>query len=136
MTIEECKEELKAYIYDKTFIEERMQDIEERKVLLEKITATITDTPGATSIVQDKVAEGIANIMDLTADLEKLIEELKEKQIKIENKIDKLEQPYKNILYMMYIKGNSLVTVASNMNYSYVHMCREHGNALRKYSEL
>lgn len=136
MTIEECKEELKAYIYDKTFIEERIQDIEERKTLLGKITATITDMPGAKSVVQDKLAEGIASIMDLTTDLENLIEDLKQKQIKIEDKIKELEQPYRNILYMMYIKGYSLVTVASNMNYNYKYMCTMHGDALKRYAEL
>lgn len=136
MKIEECKEELKSYIYDKQFIDERMQDIAERKTLLERITSTITDTPNTPNIIQDKLAEKIAGIMDLTTDLEKMIANLKEKQIRIENKIDKLEQPYKNILYMMYIKGNTLVTVASNMNYSYKYMCRVHGDALKKYTEL
>lgn len=136
MKIEECKEELKSYIYDKQFIDERMQDIAERKTLLERITSTITDTPNTPNIIQDKLAEKIAGIMDLTTDLEKMIANLKEKQIRIENKIDKLEQPYKNILYMMYIKGNTLVTVASNMNYSYKYMCRVHGDALKKYAEL
>lgn len=136
MTIEECKEELKAYIHNKKFVEERIETIEERKSMLEKITTTITNAPGAKSSVQDKIAEGIVNVMDLTIDLEKIISNIKEKQVKIESKIDKLKQPYRNILYMIYIKGNTLVDVANDMNYNYKYMCRMHINALKKYAQL
>ena len=65
-----------------------------------------------------------------------MLKELQNKQIYIENKIDKMEQPYKTILYSLYIRGKSLVTVASEMNYNYKYICRVHGEALQKYAEL
>lgn len=42
MTIEEAKQELKDYINNKKWLEERLQDIEERKTLLNKITTTLS----------------------------------------------------------------------------------------------
>ena len=65
-----------------------------------------------------------------------MLKELQNKQIYIENKIDKMEQPYKTILYSLYIRGKSLVTVASEMNYNYTWMCEIHGKALKKYTEV
>ena len=58
------------------------------------------------------------------------------KENKIEEKINKIEQPYALILYKMYIKGKKLVTVASEMNYNYTYMCEMHGKALQKYKNI
>lgn len=62
-------------------------------------------------------------------------EEEKSKR-KLVEQINKIEFPYRNILFKVYIQGKSLVTVASEMNYSYVHVCREHGIALNKFDEM
>jgi len=62
-----------------------------------------------------------------------LKEEKKQKEI-IEQ-IDKVEQPYKLILEKVYIQGKSLVTVASEMNYDYKHICKMNGIALNKFDE-
>lgn len=55
---------------------------------------------------------------------------------KIEDKIDLLEQPYRNILYYKYIKGLSLTKVANEIGYNYKWTCELHGNALIKYKQL
>ena len=44
-SIEEIKKELKNYIYDKMWVNKRLEDIKERKSLLDKITTTISDMP-------------------------------------------------------------------------------------------
>lgn len=59
-----------------------------------------------------------------------------EKQKAILEQLDKVEQPYKLILEKVYIQGKPLVTVASEMNYDYKHMCYKHGIALKKFDEL
>ncbi len=66
----------------------------------------------------------------------KIIISEEEKQKKIVEQINKIEFPYRNILFKVYIQGKSLVTVASEMNYSYVHVCREHGISLNKFDEM
>ncbi len=43
--INKNKQELKDYIYNKKWIEERLEDIKERRSLLNKITTTLSDMP-------------------------------------------------------------------------------------------
>jgi len=60
-------------------------------------------------------------------------EEKKQKQII--QQLDKMEHPYKLILEKVYIQGKSLVTVASEMDYDYKHICKMNGIALNKFDE-
>ena len=55
---------------------------------------------------------------------------------KIEDKIDMLEQPFRNILYFKYIKGLTLTEVANNIHNGYKYTCDLHGQALMKYKNL
>ena len=43
--IEKAKQELKDYIYNKKWVEERLADINERKELINNITSTLSDMP-------------------------------------------------------------------------------------------
>lgn len=43
--LEKSKQELKDYIYNKKWIEEKLEDIKEKKSLLNNITSTISDMP-------------------------------------------------------------------------------------------
>lgn len=130
------KQELKDYIYNKKWIEGRLEDIKERRSLLDKITTTLSDMPKGTPKVHDTNIESLVKIMDDTAEIEKYIKDLKEKQIKIENKIDKIEQPYKNILYFRYIKGYNLTEVSGEIEEEYDYTRKLHGIALLKYAEI
>lgn len=139
MTKEELnrnKQELKDYIYNKKWIEERLEDIKERRTLLDKITTTLSDMPKGTPKVQDTNIESLVEIMDDTAEIEKYIKDLKERQIKIENKIDKIEQPYRNILYFRYIKGYNLTEVSGEIGEEYDYTRKLHGIALIKYARI
>lgn len=63
------------------------------------------------------------------------IEEHNKKQKEILDQIDKVEQPYRLILEKVYILGKSLVTVTSEIGYSYEHMKHMHGIALLKFDK-
>ena len=134
--VEKAKRELKNYIYDKKWVEERLEDIKERKTLVNNITTTLSDMPNGSRRVEDKMAESLVEILYLINDLERYLKELKEKQIEIETKIDKIEQPYKNILYFRYIKGNNLTEVSNQINAEYDYTRKLHGIALIKYARL
>lgn len=131
-----AKQELKDYIYNKRWIEERLLDIEERRTLLDKITNTLSDMPRGSKEIYDKQAEALTEILDLTNELETYVRKLKEKQIIIETKIDKIEQPYKNILYFRYIKGYNLTEVSNEIEEEYDYTRKLHGTALLKYTKL
>lgn len=134
--IKKAKKELNDYIYDKKWIEGKWQDLEERRSLLSKITPTLSDMPKGTNDIQDRQAESLVDILDKTNELEDFIRKLKEKQIEIECKIDKLEQPYKNILYFRYIRGYNLTEVSGEIDEEYDYTRKLHGIALIKYAEL
>ena len=139
MTKEELnknKQELKDYIYNKKWIEGRLEDIQERRSLLDKITTTISDMPKGTPKVQDTNIESLVSILDDTNEIGKYIKDLKEKQIEIENKIDKIEQPFRNILYFRYIKGYNLTEVSGEIEEEYDYTRKLHGIALTKYARL
>lgn len=136
ITIEEAKQELREYVYNKKWIEEKLIDIKERRTLLDNITSTISDMPRGTAKVVDKKAEELSKIMDDTNELQKYIENLRNKQFEIENKIDKVEQPYKNILYFRYIRGYNLTEVSNEIEEEYDYTRKLHGIALVKYSKV
>ena len=134
--VENAKQELKDYIYNKRWVEEKLEDIKERKELVNNITSTLSDIPKGSRKVEDQMAESLVQILDLTNDLENYLKELKEKQIKIETKIDKLAQPYKNILYFRYIKGYNLTEVSNEIDEEYDYTRKLHGIALIRYAEM
>lgn len=139
MTKEELnrnKQELKDYIYNKKWIEEKLEDIKERRCLLEKATTIISDKPKGSPKVTDANIENLAKILDDTKDIEKYIKDLKEKQLQIEEKIDKTEQPFRNILYFRYIKGYNLTEVSNEIEEEYDYTRKLHGIALIKYAEI
>ena len=86
--------------------------------------------------VVDTNIESLVQILDDTNEVEKYIKDLKEKQIIIENKIDKIEQPYRNILYFRYIKGYNLTEVSNEIEEEYDYTRKLHRIALIKYSNI
>lgn len=86
--------------------------------------------------VYDNEAEKLAKLMDYFNEMMDIVLEEQEKQKKIVEQVEKIEFPYCNILFKVYIQGKSLVKVADEMGYSYVQICRNHGTALNKFDEI
>ncbi len=82
------------------------------------------------------MAEKLAKLLDNVNELLNRILEEDKKQKEILTQLEKVEQPYKLILEKVYIQGKSLVTVASEMNYSYRDLCRKNGIALNKFEKI
>ena len=130
------REDLKDYKYNQEWIKGRLEYLEEYRTSITNITSILSDMPKGTSPVQDKIAEKIATMLDSIGDMLDKVNEYNKKQEQILKQLDKVEQPYRLILEKAYIQGKSLVTVASEMNYSYVHICREHGTALNRFDNI
>ena len=82
------------------------------------------------------MAEKIATLIDSVNEILDMILEENEKQKQILEQLNKVEQPYRLILEKVYIQGKTLVTVASEMNYSYEHIKHMNGIALLKFDKL
>lgn len=130
------REDLKDYKYNQEWIKGRLEYIEEYRSTLDKITTTLSDMPKGSRAIEDSMAEKLAILLDNIDEIMRVVLKASEKQKRILEQLDKVEQPYKLVLEKVYIQGKSLVTVASELGYSYVHICREHGTALNKFDNV
>lgn len=138
MTVEECKKELREYRDNIKYIEEKQNDAEELRTRIEKITSNITGLPNGkgTDLEKAPLEESLDRIKEIEGECNKRLQELLIKKYIVENKIEQLEQPYKSILYLRYIRGNTLYKISGEIGYSHEHICRLHGKALKMYAEL
>ena len=58
------------------------------------------------------------------------------KKFQIDDKIELVEQPYKNILFYRYTRGKSWNDVAKELGYTRDYACELHGEALYLYSKI
>lgn len=130
------REDLKNYKYTQEWIKDRTEHIEEYKASITNITSALSDMPKGSRQVEDSIAEKVAILLDDVNDILKVILREEKRQKEIIEQLDNVEQPYKLILEKAYIQGKSLVTVASEMEYDYKHMCYKNGIALNKFDRL
>ena len=130
------REDLKNYKYNQIWIKDQTEYIETQKETINRLTAILSDMPKGSRQVYDAEAEKIAKLEDCFSGLmDKIIKE-EETQEQIVEAINNMQYPFKNILFKVYIQGKSLVTVASEMDYNYKHMCYKHGLALNEFDKL
>lgn len=86
--------------------------------------------------MQDRMGEYAAKIVDLKNEKYSQLIKMYNTKKRIEDKIDMLEQPYRNILYYKYIKGYNLTKVANEIDYEYKYVCKLYGTALQMYKKI
>ena len=129
------REDLKKYKYNQIWIKDQTEYIETQKETINRLNSILSDMPRGSKQVYDSEAEKLAKLMDQFNDLMDHVIEEKEKQKKIVEIINRIEFPYRNILFKVYIQGKSLVKTADEMNYSYERMKHMNGIALLKFDE-
>lgn len=130
------RDDLKDYKYKQEWIKGRFEYIEEYKTSIINITSILSDIPKGSRQVQDDMAEKVAILLDNVNELMAKIIKVQDKQKEVLEQLDKVDQPYRLILEKEYIQGKTLVTVASEMGYSYRDMCRKKRIALNKFEEI
>ena len=134
--IKESKEELKQYREDIKYIEEKLNDTEEIKTKVEKITTVISVAKTNNKSENDKFADAISRLEELKIDCTEKMQKLLIKKFMIDDKIEQLEQPYKNILFFRYTRGKDWRSVAEELGYTENYIFDLHGEALYLYSKL
>lgn len=129
------REDLKKYKYNQIWIKDQTEYIEAQKETINRLNSILSDMPRGSKQVYDNEAEKLAKLIDQFNDLMDHVIEEKEKQKKIVEIINRIEFPYRNILFKVYIQGKSLVKTADEMNYSYERMKHMNGIALLKFDE-
>jgi DNA-directed RNA polymerase specialized sigma subunit len=133
---DDVKKELGQYLQDKELLKGKEEDLEELIARATKVTSELNDMPKGSPKVEDKMAEVTAQIVDLKNEKYEQIIKMHKSKKEIEDKIDMLEQPYRNILYFKYIKGKNLTEVANIIHNEYKYTCDLHGQALILYKNL
>ena len=131
------RQDLENYKSNKIWLEERIEEVEQRKKLLNKLVATYGDSTGGSSNVNDRIAEDLAKLLDQTEEYMKQLIDMQKKQIDIENKLDELpNKNHRNILYFHYIKGYNLTETSNKVDLEYTYTVRQHGYALNEFDKI
>lgn len=138
ISFEEAKKELREYRDNIKYIDERQLDAEELKARILNISAKLSDMPSGKGSNPEKapLEETLDKLKEIEKDCNNKLQELLIKKFVVENKIEQLEQPYKSILYLKYIRGMKLPVIANELNYSYGHVKNMSKEALEKYAIL
>lgn len=135
--IAESKKELNEYRANIKYIEEKLNDTEEVRAKVEKITPTLSLTKtNSSNESPDKFADAISKLEELKLDCTEKMQELLVKKFTIDDKIEKIEQPYRNVLFFRYTRGKEWKEVASELGYTEDYIYDLHGEALYLYSKL
>lgn len=138
MAVEEkAKKELKEYRENILYIREQQDDIEEVRAILEKTTTKLSLTKtDNNSMSTDKFSDGIDRISRIEQEKDKKLAELLTKKFVVDGKIDRLEYPFRDVLFMRYTRGKSWEEIARILKYDRKYVFEVHGKALQKYAEL
>lgn len=134
--IKEAKKELNEYRENIKYIEEKLNDAEEVKAKVLKVTTTLSFNKTNTSSSNDKFADAISRLNDLQIDCSQKMKDLLIKKFLIDEKIEKVDQPYRNVLFCRYVRGFDWDDVALKVGYTKDYVSKElHREALYLYSK-
>ena len=126
--------ELKSYWFDNQYYNEIMADSEVVVKEIQKLEMSLKDKEIKgydTSITKLR----INNLNEKKVSLDSLLQSITKETKKVETIIDSMHQPYKNILFLKYIKNLSFDEIASKMNYSSKRIYQLHKIGIDFYIE-
>lgn len=135
--VKEAKKELNEYRENIKYVQEKQDDIEDIRNTLVKTTTKLSPTKTSSgSMSTDKFSDGLDRIEEIEKDKNKKLAELLTKKFIIDEKIDKLQYPHRDVLFMRYARRKTWRDIATELDYDVRQIYRIHGKALLKYSEL
>jgi len=125
-----AKEFLWQYINAEKMIDAKLDRIRRYREMATKITSTLTPDKVQSS-QENKMERIIAQICDMSVEIEQDINSLEHIQKRVSDVIDGVRDPMQRaILYRRYINGEKWEEIAVNMHYEYHQIVRIHGKAL------
>ena len=126
------REDLINYKDNQKWVEEQLEDYNERMERVISLTQALSGMPKASGKPNYELEE----IIDEFKETLELIKKEQEKQNKILKQLNELKPLYKRILTKKYIEGKKLEQVAIEVNYNYYTTCRFNGYALNEFDKL
>lgn len=118
-------EELKSYKYDKAYIVEQLQNKPHLKKLVDNVSYNGGEVNFNTLRLNDYDINDLKHILNIL-----------NKQKGVEDKIDSLKQPYRNLLYYKYVLNYEIKVIASKMDISNTRVYQLHKEAIELYIKL
>lgn len=113
-------------------IERTEAEIQRWRARAQSVTQHITDMPKGGQN-RNQLEDAVCAIDELEQELSGQILESIAVRKEIAAAIEAVRNPvYREVLRRKYIDGNTLEKIAVDLDYSYVHVCRLHGWALRQ----
>lgn len=117
-------------------IKEKQEQIEQKRILAESITAGANDVKVQSSGDYDKMAAAVANIVDMEAELQVMINEYLATEKVISAQIDAVDRPLeREVLHWRYVCGKTFEETSVIIGKTYRHTTRIHGLALKNFRE-
>jgi len=124
--------DLESYKFDCQYFLEKSDDIRVLKKKIENLFVQLNDMKLKKQDTCDINDQLQIIVKKQHAEEKKLLKLIGKKQ-RIENRIEKLSQPYRNIFFLRYVRGNSFDEIASKMNYSTKRIYQLHKEGLEIY---
>lgn len=131
--------DLYRYKNETAYINKRIEDIEELKARLEKITPSYTENGGKG--YSDKIGNGVSKLIDKQRETKELIIARLEEREKIKDAVCSMDNDkyQKTILYNIYIseKPQTItdLCIVLPRNYGYKYVSKLHRKALQEFDE-
>ena len=122
MTTQQAKQELMDYRHD-------AEEIRCRKEEIRKLESRLYGGTGGS------LEEGVIALVTLKEYYVSVVERLVKKRLSIEEKISYLPQPYRNILYLYYLRNDSMIKIAARLHYDCTYVSKLHTKALSLYAQ-
>ncbi len=135
MKLINAKKELKSFKTIERMIDQHSSWINDRKLSANKVTASLSNEPKGMRKHNDAMAENLVKVLDVEEESEAMIRELELKKKLIYNKIMRLEQPYQDILFNIYIIGRTTESCANVIGYSLQHTWKLKSDAVKLYAK-
>lgn len=133
------RQDLIDYLSDNKWYLNRIEELKERKILLEEIKSTQIDgMPKGKSEIHDRLAEELVKLIDETdEETLKYIKVISTNRPRIVEVLEQMENAtYRDILDQKYLMGKELEEIAVDKKMGYKHVCNLHGYALNDFDEL
>ena len=106
------------------------EHLSELRAIAERITPNYSSS-GGNHQAGDKIGSAVAKIVDAEVKTTAEIDQLTALEAEIISVIDRVQEPYRTLLYERYVNGLTFERIAVRMNYSWRQIIRLHGQALQ-----
>ena len=126
------KEFLRQYLDLSREIDAKLEEVSRYRALATKVTQSLAPDKGQCS-QGNKMEAIIAKLVDLEREVDAEIDQMIEIRAAVKAAIDNApDSKHRTLLRHRYINGKTWEQIAVEMHYSYMHVCRLHGEALDK----